>query len=350
MKLYTNVISAMTLCAIVWLSSCQSSSTRVVHISGKISGLETGSLVSCIRPAASQDSAETVTTTVQDGGKFSLDVPVKAGRGDWYYIWIGATPQPRTQVSLYLDSGEVEIKGHDGGFERADYSGSKRTLEYQDFQKRVIDRKNSSPQDIINWIAAHPASAVGTALLDGFRSTGVLPTDSVITLFSRRSPAALDNLPAQRLKAWIKTTGNVALLKQAPLFSMPDTAGKLVSLKDFRGKYVLLDFWASWCGPCRAENPNVVKAYQQFKDKGFTVLGVSLDQPGAKSSWLAAIQHDGLNWTQVSDLNYFSSAAAKQYHIESIPANFLIDPKGNIIARNLRGEALQKKLAEVLPK
>jgi peroxiredoxin len=108
--------------------------------------------------------------------------------------------------------------------------------------------------------------------------------------------------------------------------------------------------WASWCGPCRAENPNVVAAYNAYKDKNFTVLGVSLDQPGKKDLWLQAIEKDGLTWTHVSDLKFWDNAVAKQYGIQSIPANYLIDPTGKIIAKNIRGEELPKKLAELLSK
>lgn len=131
-------------------------------------------------------------------------------------------------------------------------------------------------------------------------------------------------------------------------FTQNDVNDKPVKLSDFRGKYVLLDFWASWCGPCRGENPNVVKAYNTYKDKNFTVLGVSLDQPGKKDAWLKAIEQDGLAWTQVSDLKGWDNAASKMYGIRGIPANFLIDPTGKIIAKNIRGEELQNKLAEVI--
>ncbi len=148
------------------------------------------------------------------------------------------------------------------------------------------------------------------------------------------------------LKERISTLTAVQPGKIAPDFSLNDTAGKPVSLASFRGKVLLVDFWASWCSPCRHENPNVVAAYKKFNSKGFDVLGVSLD--GEKGPWLEAIRKDGLTWTQVSDLQRWNNKASNLYGVMSIPANFLLDKEGKIVASNLRGEALQLKIAELL--
>jgi len=134
--------------------------------------------------------------------------------------------------------------------------------------------------------------------------------------------------------------------KQAPDLTMNDVNGKPVSISNFKGKYLLVDFWASWCRPCRAENPNVVAAYNKFKDKNFAILGVSLDQN--KDAWLQAIKNDGLTWTHMSDLKYWESTAVSTYKFQGIPYNILIDPSGKVIAESLRGPALEQKLEEVL--
>jgi peroxiredoxin len=147
-------------------------------------------------------------------------------------------------------------------------------------------------------------------------------------------------------KATPQAAGKIAVGYAAPDFTMADTEGKPISLSSFKGKYVLLDFWASWCGPCRGENPNVVANYNKYKAKNFTVLGVSLDED--KAAWLGAIKKDNLTWTHVSDLKGWSNAVAKVYGVESIPFNALLDPNGKIIATDLRDEDLGKKLGEIL--
>jgi peroxiredoxin len=137
----------------------------------------------------------------------------------------------------------------------------------------------------------------------------------------------------------------VAIGSEAPEIALPSPGGEVVALSSLRGKYVLVDFWAKWCGPCRQENPNVVRVYNKFKERGFEVFGVSLDRN--KNDWVQAIEEDGLNWTHVSDLKYFNSEAARTYNINAIPFSILLDPKGIIIAKNLRGRALESKLEEI---
>ena len=173
--------------------------------------------------------------------------------------------------------------------------------------------------------------------------------DTAEVKFARFPTILKASYSGKKLAAIIETGKKTNTGVVAMDFMQNDTTGKPVKLSDFRGRYVLVDFWASWCKPCRAENPNLLKAYNKFKDKNFTILGVSLDDEDGRKAWLHAVAKDGMPWTQVSELKGFKSKAAVDYGINAIPANFLIAPDGKIIARNLRGDELEKKLSQVLP-
>ena len=157
-------------------------------------------------------------------------------------------------------------------------------------------------------------------------------------VFSKISVQKLEN---ERL-------GSLNLGKVAPNFTAPDPNGKMISLNEIKGKVTIIDFWASWCGPCRRENPNVVKTYNKYHDKGLEIISVSLDRAGQKDKWLKAIEDDKLTWHHVSNLNYFNDPVAKQYNIQSIPSTYILDSEGKIAAKNLRGKALEDKVAELL--
>jgi len=283
-------------------------------------------------------------------------------------------------LRLYIDKGDINIAGNDS-IKTAIITGSKVNDDQKKYDELVagpnkammavnkeyydapedkkkdqqfiaglqarFDKANEEKRMLLKqFIETNPHSFIGLEQLMDFAGN-VVDAPTIMPLYNSLATDVQNTPSGLEFKKILEIANTTSVGAMAPVFTQNDVNDKPVSLKDFHGKYVLVDFWASWCGPCRGENPNVVKAYNQYKDKNFTVLGVSLDRPGKKDDWLAAIKADGLEWTQVSDLKFWDNDVAKLYGIKSIPQNYLLDPTGKIIGKNLRGDDLNKKLAEL---
>lgn len=210
----------------------------------------------------------------------------------------------------------------------------------QEFAALDVQNKNA----VKEYIGKHPSSAGAAAIIyDRFIAYPNFPVAT--ELFASLTKDAQQSVIGSSITKAIAIDAKTAKGKLAPAFSMADKDGKIVHLSDFKGKYVLIDFWASWCGPCRKENPNVVAAYKKYHDKGFEIIGISLDSN--KEAWLKAVDKDGLTWTHVSDLKGWQCATATTYGVKAVPASFLIDPNGKVVGKDLRGEELNKTLADL---
>ena len=218
----------------------------------------------------------------------------------------------------------------------------------KDLQSEIQDISVAENDYKIQFVSDNPNSLFSVLLLTELVNKKEISSADASTIINKYSPKIAATPSSKSLKINIQSMKKADIGGVAPNFSAPSPDGNQLALNDVLGKYTIIDFWASWCKPCRRENPNVVKVYEEYHDKGLNIISVSLDKAGQKERWTKAIEADKMNWEHVSNLKGWNEPIAKMYNVRSIPATFLLDENGTIIAKNLRGAALGAKIAALL--
>ena len=313
--------------------SCTQKEDKNVLVSGNVEGVENGTVyLQKFRNKSFYviDSSEIV------DGEFSFSTNVELP--EIYGLSLDTT---RTSFLLFLDENRTSVMLDSANY----YRNTK--VEGSDLHNLFVEYKSERNVEIDSFIKKHPSSLVSAYALYRDYSYRLSP-EEIRSNIDLLDPSLWNTPYVEVLEELIPTLEVVAVGNEAPNFVADDTEGNVVEFSNYIGKskYLLLDFWASWCGPCRRENPNIVKAYEEYKDKGFDIFAVSLDS--SRDGWVAAIEKDGLDWTNVSDLLLWDSEPAKLYGVRAIPSNFLIDENGVIVAKNLKGEDLHNTLNDLL--
>ena len=339
-------------------------------ISGNIENMEKGSV-------ALQNTHDGEWTTIDsaqlESGKFSF-----SGQMDHPQMMRLHFGEQVGAVNFFAEHSDIHITGHRDSLQASQIEGSQVHDQYEQFQtqlddysrqmqeaadkyrqasqngdEQAVEKYRNEYQDVADqrqafiehYVEDHPQSVLAPYLTQR-HLLSFIGYEKLDSLYNSFAPEVRSTKYGQAIKARRETLGRTQVGKPYIDFTLPDTSGTAVSLSDYVGEgYVLLDFWAAWCGPCRKENPNLVKAYEKYHDQGFEIFGVSFDR--TRDAWVQAIHNDNITWPQVSDLEYWDNKAGEKYGIRSIPSNLLINAEGRIVEKNLRGEELDKKLKEI---
>lgn len=362
--------------AVALLASCNDNTVDGYTISGEVKGVEDGTQV-ILKKQVGMDYQSLDTTEVK-AGKFELK-----GLTDEVGLSALTFGSDDVSIPLVLENGKIKVNFNAESLDESKVSGTKNNDAFNSFNENVVklrkdiqdfqqnanslfeearNTNNSTVMDSLlaindekmeklnnynkTFVKENNDSYIAALLLSQMTQGGVVETEEAQELLANFSEEAKNYTPSKELSEFLGKIAKVSIGQKAPDFSAPSPEGKEISLKESLGKVTIIDFWASWCTPCRIENPNVVRIYNKYHDQGLNIIGVSLDRDG--DSWKQAIEKDQLTWTHISHLQYWNDPIAKEYSVRGIPATFILDENGVIVAKDLRGDELEKKIAELL--